>query len=93
MAEEIQVEALYIDCECSSMEHTMRFMYWKEKDPSDDRVYVTIHLAPEKSFWKRLVNAIKYMFGYRSRYGDFDEVIIEPTKAKQIVTLLSKLNK
>lgn len=92
MTEQVNPETLFIECECTTLEHTMRFTYWKEEDPSEDRVYVHIYLY-RASFWKRLVCAVKYLFGYRSKYGDYDEVIIDPTKAKQIITLLSKLNK
>ena len=59
-------------CQCGSTEHVVIAQYW----PDDDDVYLSVHLAP-LSFWQRMKNGIKYIFGYRSKYGDFDEIILK----------------
>ena len=37
-------------------------------------VYVHIHLV-NKNFFKRLFSGLKYIFGYKSRFGNWDEFI------------------
>jgi len=39
----------------------------------DDMLYMTVHLA-EMPFWYRVKEGLKYIFGYKCRYGHFDEV-------------------
>lgn len=61
----------HIICACGDVEHQIIFRTIDD----DDDVYMSVHLAP-LPFHKRLIHAIKYIFGHRSKYGDFDEVII-----------------
>ena len=62
-------------CQCGSLEHQLWFYY--DDDSEYPLVAVEIHLA-KYGFWKRLKYAIKYLFGYQSRYGAFDEMILKP---------------
>ena len=64
-------------CECNSPEHIMVFQYW-ESEHGCEEVYMTVHLRPT-TLKRRIANAIKYIFGHRSKYGEFDEVILKPT--------------
>jgi hypothetical protein len=36
------------------------------------------------SFFRRLVYAVKYVFGYRSKYGAFAEIVLSPREAKKL---------
>ena len=45
-------------CACYNVEHQIIFGY----DPKWDEIYVSIHLRPD-NFFKRIKNAIKYIFG------------------------------
>ena len=45
------------------------------KDDELKDIYMTIHLKPFP-WYKRIINGIKYIFGYRCAYGDFDEFIL-----------------
>jgi len=59
----------------------------------DPEVYATIHLVPEYRWWKRVWYAIKYIFGYRCKYGHFEEFIFNPKdwkKLDEIVQLLKE---
>ena len=76
---EINEEHTILVCECSSTEHQIVFM----KDEDDGFIYCHIHLTP-KTFWERIKNGIKYIFGYRSIYGDFDEIILSPKHKHKI---------
>ena len=57
-------------CACHSTEHQIVI----QKDEEDRMLYCSIHLSP-MPWYKRIVNGIKYIFGYRCKYGDFDEFI------------------
>ena len=63
-------------CKCHSPEHMMLFRTVE----GDDEVFVTFHLR-RLPFFKRLWAGIKYIFGYTSMYGDFDEIILRPEDA------------
>ncbi len=60
-------------CSCCSVEHQIIFNEFTHNGYTT--VYMTTHLKPEPSIFKRLCNAVKYLFGHRSMYGDFDEFI------------------
>lgn len=77
-------------CECHNTEHQLIFSYF---DDEDDKVYVSVHLIPECRIWKRIINAIKYIFGYRSRYGHFDEFIFQKKDAHKLVKIAKYLDK
>jgi hypothetical protein len=65
-------------CECSSLEHQVVISY--EEDYEE--MYFHIHLSKPR-FLRRLKYAIRYLLGYRSRYGAFEEVIISKDKFKE----------
>ena len=46
----------------------------------DEDLFIEVHLTP-LPFWKRVRNAVGYVFGRRSRYGDFEEVVLSTTDA------------
>jgi len=64
-------------CECHCDEHQMIFKY--DKEPEWENVFISYYLQSD-TFWGRIKTAIKYIFGYKSRYGDFGEIILEPNK-------------
>lgn len=68
-----------IICEASCSEHQMIFKYDSE-NPDWGNVYISYHLE-NVSFWNR----IKYLFGFKTRYGAFGEIILsadDPTIEK-----------
>ncbi len=64
---------LYI-CPCGSMQH----IFVVSADQDD--MFIEIHLSPF-TFWERVRNAIRYVFGKRSIYGDFEEILLTPEMA------------
>lgn len=70
----------FLICACNSAEHTLRFMYDKEHD----EIYTEVYLNQYNSFLTRLVIAIKYIFGYTSKYGHFDCTIMTKDSAKKL---------
>lgn len=74
-------------CACYNVEHQIIFSH----DPEWDEIYVSIHLRPD-NFFKRIKNAVKYIFGHRSRYGDFDEFVFKKDDIERLKTLLNNVS-
>jgi hypothetical protein len=53
-------------------------------------VYIHTHLV-KKSFWSRLKYGLKYIFGYKSRYGAWDEFILNPNDADKLQDVVDYL--
>jgi len=64
---------LYV-CQCHSMQH--HFVVSADAD----NAFIEIHLSP-KSLGTRILRAIAYVFGKRSVYGDYEEVVLTPEQA------------
>ena len=74
-------------CDCSSTEHQL-LVRW---DNDEKEVYVETHLANNKGFWTRVKYAVKYIFGYKCRYGAFDEVILRKEDADNLQKVVEHL--
>jgi hypothetical protein len=77
-----------IICECGNAEHQWII---RQFDDCDDCIFVHVHLQMPRSFWRRVVYAFRYLFGYRSRYGAFDEIILSRQHAEQFAQLSEHL--
>lgn len=80
------METQLILCACHNSEHQMIFM----KDEEDNLIYVQVHLT-KKTFWKRFKYGIKYIFGYQSRYGAFDEIVLDKSHASYFIEIVEFL--
>lgn len=83
-------------CECHSDEHQMLLLYNEEEYGNEQKYnmcYVHVHLITHKSFWKRLIHGIKYIFGHKSKYGAWDEFIFNPNDADKLQELVDYLKK
>ena len=74
-------------CDCSSREHQIII----EHDNEDNLTYCHIHLV-KNGFWRRLKAGLKYIFGYKCRYGQWDEFILKPEHANQLRELSELLS-
>lgn len=74
-------------CECNNVEHQLIFSYFQNSE-----VYMEVHLVPEYNILKRIWNAIKYVFGYRSKYGHFDEFIFQKCDAPKLAKIVKYLD-
>jgi len=61
-------------CRCHSLEH--RFVV----SADDEDFFIEVHLAP-LPFLRRVKNAVRYVFGKRCKYGDFEEIVLSPASA------------
>lgn len=60
-------------CECHCDEHQMIFKY--DDDPDWENVYISYYLQSD-TLWGKIKTAVKHIFGYKTRYGDFGEIIL-----------------
>ena len=73
-------------CECNSLEHQV--IFWYDKD--DDIFYCEPHLVTHKNFFKRIWIALKYIVGYKSKYGHWDETIFKEKDLEKLYKYLKK---
>jgi hypothetical protein len=76
-------------CECHSLEHQVSF--WYEQD--EGTLYVETHLVTHRNFFKRLWVGLKYAFGYKSRFGEWDEILLDPNSQKELYKWLQSKHK
>lgn len=69
-------------CDCNSCEHQIVIRHDKE----DNLIYCDVHLV-KYGFFRRLIFGIKYIFGYKSRYGSWDEFVFKPEHADKIIKI------
>lgn len=74
---------LTIRCACHGPQHTVIFDY----DMTDGDLYLTFHLN-DGGFWWRLRRGLKYILGFKQRWGHWDEVVVKWEDCKKIQTLL-----
>ena len=82
-------------CDCRSTEHQMVVHYSEDEYPNGTKlplVYIHTHLN-KRPFWQRVKYGIKYIFGYQSRYGAFDEFLINPNDVNKINDIVKYLKK
>lgn len=61
-------EITAFECICDSPEHTLHIEY----DPDVDTIAFNMHLNQYRNIFKRIWTAIKYVFGYKCKYGHWD---------------------
>ena len=68
-----------IFCICGSAEHQLLVWYDDEFADGYREVGLQPHLVTYRNIFKRIFVAIRYVFGYRSKYGHWDSIIIDST--------------
>jgi hypothetical protein len=55
----------------------------------DESLYIEPRLVTHNRFFKRLWIGLKYAFGYKCRFGEWDEVIINEKDQKRLQKILN----
>jgi hypothetical protein len=85
----VSLDTNYFECCCHSPEHTLRATW----DGEDNDVYFSLFLSTQRAWWKRVIVAVGYIFGYRCKYGDWDEFILQSTDTSKLISLLQMSKK
>ena len=75
-------------CECGSYKH--QAIFWFNKD--DKELQCNIHLITHRNIFKRIWVAIRYIFGYKSNYGDWDSFCFKSIDEERLLAYLNKAN-
>jgi hypothetical protein len=76
-------------CDCSSTEH--QFIITLDDDKKLGKLmFIEIHLA-KLPFRKRIIAGIKYIFGHKCNYGNFEEVIINKNDKERLLNVINQL--
>jgi hypothetical protein len=81
-----KLEKHHFDCSCFSDEHTFTFVI----DPDDGELYLSVFLSQYRGFFGRVVEAVKYVFGYTSKYGHWDTTILNRDDTVRLATLCQR---
>lgn len=77
----------YFECQCFSSENRLVFTY----DDEDNEIYASIFLNQYHNFFQRVWVGIKYIFGYKCRYGHFDCFILESSDKERLINTINQL--
>ena len=78
-------QSYYFECVCGSDEHTIRFIL----DPENHELFLHVFLN-EPNIFLRIWKGIKYIFGYKCRYGHWDEWVLENSDTQQLKEMCEK---
>lgn len=76
------METEFVTCACHQDEHVLHFHTFKD----DKEIYISFYLEMQP-WYKRVINAVKYVFGHRSRSGDFGEIMLDEQRIHQLVKI------
>lgn len=82
------IECEYFDCTCWDSEHVLRVIH--DPDDTDEFFSIEIHLD-NKTFFKRIWIGLKYIFGFRSRYGAFGCWVLHKDDTDRMIEILQKV--
>ena len=78
-------------CDCSSMEH--QFSLWIDDWDTPEHhelLCLEVSLCQSKPFFTRIWLAVKYIFGYRSKYGMWAEMIIDLKDKERLLNIINR---
>jgi len=73
-------------CDCNSTEHQIVISHIE----GENSVYCHIHLN-SRPFLSRLKYGLKYIFGYKCKYGHWEEFIFAPEHVKELKEIIKIL--
>ena len=77
-------DSVFIECECHSEEHTLKYSI----DIEDQTIYTSVFLDQWQPWYGRAWTALRYLFGYKCKFGHFDCTLMGPEKINQLKNLI-----
>lgn len=81
-------EAIIVRCSCGYSDHAVEFSYFRDEELPE--LYLAFHLVSYDNVFRRVWRAIQYIFGHKSRYGNWDTVLLRQWDAGLVATFLSE---
>jgi len=79
------METVFVKCTCGSPDHVVMIVL----DHEDKEAFIQVQLSQHNNFFKRIILAVKYIFGYKCQYGHWDETLLDQAKIKELRDVLS----
>jgi len=84
----------HFECICYSDEHRLTFQIDDDiKNGWKPEFYTSVFLAEHSDIFKRIWTAIKYIFGYKCRYGHWENFIMNEKDIDRMLTVLQNYKK
>lgn len=83
----------YFECMCFSDEHMVKFIYFDSGELSEMPELILSTYLETGNIFSRIWGAIKYIIGYKSKYGDFSSSWFDPENCDRLIGLLEKYKK
>lgn len=83
-------EKEYFECQCHGDEHILTFSFWVVSDDPDCYVHIFLN---HRRWYKRIWPAIRYIFGYKCKFGHFDEMILKHKDVSRLRELCQEFEK
>jgi len=85
MPDDTEERAIIAGCDCGTPEHYVHLAYWNDEEWPE--LFFQFRLKGG-GFFYRVWRAIQYVFGYHSRYGEWDEIVLTPKDARVVAEFL-----
>lgn len=79
----------FFECSCNNDEHTLRLVL----DREENEIYASVFLNQYRSWYKKIWVGIRYIFGYKCKYGHWDVWTLKPEDAERLKSMLNELDK
>lgn len=73
-------------CDCNTVEH--QFVITYDNDPTDDFLYIEPRLNHYLPFYKRILQAIQYVFNRAD--GSYDTIVLRKNDMQRLVDVVNK---
>ena len=82
----------YFECGCGMDEHTLRFTLdmMDDEEPCGKALFTSIFLNDYHRWYQRLWIGIKYIFGYKCKYGHWDCWVLHEPDAVRLRKMLNE---
>jgi hypothetical protein len=77
----------FFECQCGDDEHTLRFVLNKD----DQEIYAHVYLNQYHNVFGRIWAALKYIFGYKCKYGHWGEWILREEDAQRLRGMVTEV--
>jgi len=85
---------IFFECHCKSVEHFLKFSVdYDDERPDTSFFCVETYINDYNSFLKRIFIAVKYIFGFRMKNGDFDGFIFKDQDLENLEGLIKQFKK